>query len=95
MRPDVRQHVDRRLSGREAALVRDLRDLCGDVGGDLADSRQRRIQAALVEVGLAHEEREGVRGAHEHLVRDPLRAARDHAEPNPREDVGVVPLARH
>ena len=52
LRLDVSEQVLGRLSRREAALVRDPRDFRGDVRRDLADARQRRIEAALREVRL-------------------------------------------
>src|SRR5262245_41339136 len=91
----MRQHVVWRLTGREPALVRDPRHLCSDTGRDLANLWQRWVQAALLKVRITYEVRKRERSTHEHLVGDAPRAARNHAEPNAWEDVGVIPLARH
>src|SRR5207342_2272024 len=62
---------------------------------DLADARQRRIEAALGDILRGDEPGQRARGAHEHLVGDAARPARDYAEADTGEDVGVVALARH
>src|ERR1700730_4737731 len=92
---DVRQNLVRRLSCRKPSIVRNLRDLRSNVGRDLADSGQRRVQATPIEIRLAHELRERVRSTHEHFVRETLGVASDRAQPNPGEDVGVIALAWH
>ena len=88
-----------RSSGRsqrgEAVAVGHLGDRRGDVRRHLAHAVERRVEAALREVGLAGVLGERARGGHEHLVRDARRAHRDHAEAHAREDVRVVALARH
>ena len=66
-----------------------------DVRGDLADARQRRIEAALVEVRLRHL-RASVRAAARNISSvTRVRAAGDRAQADAGEDVGVVALARH
>ena len=92
---DVRGDISRHLSGGEVTLIGDPRNGGSDVPRDLPYSRQRRIEAALRKVGLAHVVRQRMRRRHEHLVSDALRAARNRAEPYAGEDVGIVALPRH
>src|SRR6266550_1508429 len=92
LRSDVSQQVLRPLPYSEAAFVSDPRHRCGNVRRNLADSRQRRIKAALIQVLLAHKPRQCIGGAHKHLVCDQTRPADDRAEPDAGEDVGVVAL---
>ena len=66
-----------------------------DVRRHVAHPVQRRIEAALREVGLADVAGQRARGRHEHLVRHARCAHGDDAEPDAREDVGVVALPRH
>ncbi len=56
---------------------------------------ERRVQAALREVGVGDLVRERARGRHEHLVGHAGRADGDRREPHAGEDVRVVALARH
>ena len=68
-------------------------DLLGDARRNLADLRQRREQAALLEVLIRHQSRQRPRRAQEHssVTRlAPLATAPDRR----REDVGVIALAR-
>ena len=62
LRLDVGEQVLRRWPDRKTALVSDFGNRRGDVGRDLADSRQRRIQAALLDVRFTHEIGQRVRG---------------------------------
>ena len=66
-----------------------------DPGRNLADLRQRRIETSLLEVGFADHLGQCMSGRHEHLVGHQPCLARDRAEPDAGEDVGIVALARH
>ncbi len=65
------------------------------MSGNFADPRQSRIEAALLDVGFADELRQYAGGRHEHLVGHQSASARNRAKTDAREDVGVIPLARH
>jgi hypothetical protein len=58
-------------------MERDIGDVGGDPRRDLADTHERRIEAALREVGLADLSGERLRGGEEHRRGDPSRVADD------------------
>ena len=76
-------------------LICDLRNRRGNVGRDLPNSWQCRIQTSLIEVGLGYEICQRLCRAHKHLVGNQPRAARDRAEANAGEDIRVITLAWH
>src|SRR5215469_12032117 len=84
-----------RWGARKAALVGDFSDRRANLGRDFPDPRQRGVEATLFEVGFTDGVGERVGRRHEHLVGDQTAAARDYAEADAWEDIGVVALARH
>ncbi|KAB8098402.1 hypothetical protein EE612_027574, partial [Oryza sativa] len=87
--------VGAREAAGEAELVRLGGDLGGDVRGDLADVGEGREDEPPGEVVLAHLLRQRLRRRQQHVVVDADGARDHHAQPEPREDVGVVRLPRH
>jgi hypothetical protein len=78
----------------EAALVGQLGHRRRKGGRYGADARERRIEAADIEIGRRDLVRQGLGRDEEHLIGDMVRLRGDHAEPEAGEDIGVVALAR-
>uniref|UniRef100_J3M4M0 Uncharacterized protein n=1 Tax=Oryza brachyantha TaxID=4533 RepID=J3M4M0_ORYBR len=87
--------VGAREAAGEAEVVGLGGHLGGDVRGDLADVGEGREDEPPREVVLAHLLRQRPRRRQQHVVVDADGAGDHHAQPEPREDVGVVRLPRH
>ena len=82
-----------RVGGGSALLVGFLGHLHCDLDADLPEVLQRGIESANLQVALPHHLGKTLSGGEKDLVRDMVDTGADDTKANPREDVGIVPLA--